>query len=152
MKLMLKIPPVAQGIIAIFLIWLFARYVPIYNIKFKFQNIAGWIFIITGVLIAFSGVLAFIKSKTTVDPRSPDKASKLVIVGIYRYSRNPMYLGIMFVLTGVALLSAALSAMFVIPLFAAFINRYQIMPEELALEEKFGEAYIHYLKNVRKWL
>ena len=152
MKLSLKIPPVAQTIVAILLIWLLDRYAPIYHIKFIYQSIVAGTLIGIGAIVALSGVFAFIKLNTTVDPRYPEKASELVIIGIYKYSRNPMYLGILFVITGIAVYFGALSSVFVISPFVAFINKYQIVPEEVALQEKFSENYTRYAQNVRRWL
>ena len=152
MKLSLKIPPVAQTIVAILLIWLLDRYAPIYHIKVIYQSIVAGTLIGIGAIVALSGVFAFIKLNTTVDPRYPEKASELVIIGIYKYSRNPMYLGILFVITGIAVYFGALSSVFVISPFVAFINKYQIVPEEVALQEKFSENYTRYAQNVRRWL
>jgi protein-S-isoprenylcysteine O-methyltransferase Ste14 len=152
LKLSLKIPPVAQTIVAILLIWLLDRYAPIYHIKFIYQSIVAGTLIGIGAIVALSGVFAFIKLNTTVDPRYPEKASELVIIGIYKYSRNPMYLGILFVITGIAVYFGALSSVFVISPFVAFINKYQIVLEEVALQEKFSENYTRYAQNVRRWL
>ena len=152
MKLRLKIPPVAQGITAVILFWLLDRYAPLFQVKFIYQNIAASAFAGLGAIAALSGVFTFIKLNTTVDPRCLEKANELVIMGIYKYSRNPMYLGLLLVITGVAVYFGALSGIFVIPLFVVFINKYQIVPEEEALEEKFGESFIHYAQKVRRWL
>jgi protein-S-isoprenylcysteine O-methyltransferase Ste14 len=152
LKLSLKIPPGAQGIVAILLIWLFDRYAPLYDIKFIYQNVVACASIGTGAIVALSGIFAFIKFSTTVDPRYPEKASELVIVGIYKYSRNPMYLGILLIITGIAVYFGALSSIFVVLSFVVFINKYQIVPEEAALQEKFGESYTRYAQNVRRWL
>ncbi len=152
MKLSLKIPPVAQGIVAILLIWLFDRYAPLYHIKFIYQNIFACALIGIGAIAVLSGIFAFIKLSTTVDPRYPEKARELVIIGIYKYSRNPMYLGILLVITGIAVYFGALSSIFVVSSFVIFINKYQIVPEEVALQEKFSESYTHYAQNVRRWL
>ena len=105
-----------------------------------------------GAIAALLGVFVFIKLRTTVDPRCPEKAKKLVIIGIYKYSRNPMYIGILLIITGITVYFGALSSIFVIPLFVTYINNYQIAPEEVALQEKFGESYTHYAQNVRRWL
>jgi len=152
LKLSLKFPPVAQGIVAILLIWLFDRYAPLYHIKFIYQSIVVWVLIGTGVIVALSGIFAFIKLNTTVDPRCPEKASKLVIIGIYKYSRNPMYFGLLLVITGIAVYSGSLSSIFVVASFVAFITKYQIVPEEVTLQEIFGESYVHYAQKVRRWL
>ena len=152
MKLSLKIPPVAQGVVAILLILLFDRYAPLYHIKFIYQNIVAGSLIGIGAIVALAGIFAFIKLNTTVDPRYPEKTRELVIIGIYKYSRNPMYLGILLVITGIAVYFGALSSVFAVSLFVTFINKYQIVPEEVSLQEKFGESYTHYALNVRRWL
>lgn len=151
MKLNLKIPPVAQGLVAIVLIWLFDRYAPNYYIKFIYQYIVAYALIGIGAIVALSGVISFIKLSTTIDPRYPKKASELVISGIYKYSRNPMYLGILLAITGIAVFFGALSGIFIVFSFVAFINKYQIVPEEVALREKFGENYTDYTQKVRRW-
>jgi len=152
LKLSLKVPPVAQGAVAVLLIWLLARYVPIYHFEFIYQNIVVCVLIAVGLTVASAGIFSFIKLSTTVDPRDPGKTSKLVIIGIYQYSRNPMYLGILLVIVGVAVYFGALSSIIALAGFVGFINKYQIVPEEIALQNKFGESYSHYLRNVRRWL
>ncbi len=103
-------------------------------------------------MCALSGILTFRKSGTTVDPRYPEKASELVKIGIYTFSRNPMYLGMLFVLTGIALYLGALSGFFIIPLFVLYMNYFQIMPEERILQEVFGEDFGDYRQKVRRWI
>ena len=152
LKLSLKIPPVAQGIIALIFIWLFNRYIPIFRIDIVFKGAVSLVIICIGFLVGVSGISAFIKLHTTVDPRYPEKASKLVVVGIYKYSRNPMYLAIVFVLTGISVYLGALSSFLVVFFFVAYINQFQIVPEEQILKQKFGEKYVQYTKQVRRWL
>lgn len=152
MKLSLKIPPVVQGIVSILLFWLFDRYAPLHHIKFSCQNAVACALIGIGVIVTLSGVSVFTKLNTTVNPRYPEKAHELAVIGIYQYSRNPMYLGILLVLTGVAVYFGALSNVFVVSSFVIFISRYQIVPEEVVLHEKFGESYTYYAQNVRRWL
>jgi protein-S-isoprenylcysteine O-methyltransferase Ste14 len=152
MKFNLKIPPVAIGASSIFLVWLLYQYLPIYHIDFIYKDLLAFTITATGIVVALSGVAVFIKSRTTVDPMCPEKARELVIIGIYKYSRNPMYLGILMVIIGSAVYFAALSSFFIVPLFMAYMNRYQILPEEAALQEKFGEQFTRYANNVRRWL
>ncbi|MBU0482532.1 MAG: isoprenylcysteine carboxylmethyltransferase family protein [Proteobacteria bacterium] len=152
LKLQLKIPPVVQGALAMAGIWLAARYLPLCRFEFRYQTAAAWILAGAGLLVAVAGILAFIKLKTTVDPRRPDEATELVIIGIYRYSRNPMYLGILLVLAGAAIYSGAFSTILVAASFVWFINRFQIAPEEAALQNKFKESYRRYRQKVRRWL
>ena len=146
------IPPVAQGLIAILLILVLSRYAPLYYLNFDYQKIVAGVLTGAGAGVALSGVLAFGKLSTTVDPRYPEQASELVIIGIYKYSRNPMYLGILLVLIGIAVFFGALSSVFIIYLFVIYINKFQIVPEEMALQEKFGGRYTQYARNVRRWM
>ena len=151
-KLSLKIPPVAQGVIALILVFLVNRYLPVYRMDIRFKGPFSLTIVGIGVLVGITAVAAFIRLRTTVDPRYPNKASRLVVIGIYKYSRNPMYLAILLILTGVAVCLGALSSLSVIFLFVAFIHFYQILPEEKALEQKFGESYRQYAGRVRRWI
>lgn len=152
LKLRLKIPPVLQGIIALIFIWLLSQYMPVFHIDIAFKGLLSIAIISIGISIGVLAVSAFIKMRTTVDPRYPEKANKLVVVGIYRYSRNPMYLAIALVLFGISINLGALSSLLILALFVVYINRFQIVPEEKMLEQKFGESYTHYAQNVRRWL
>ena len=110
------------------------------------------IFIILGIFFTFSGVIHFKVAKTTVNPINPSSASTLITTGIYKYSRNPMYLGFSFFLMawGVFLL-APVNILFVVAYFL-YMNKFQIIPEEKALLSLFGEEYRLYLDSVRRWL
>ena len=148
----LKIPPVAQGVIALILIWLFDTYMPIFHIDIAFQSTFSVVIICIGVLVGVLAIATFIQLRTTVDPRYPEKARKLVVVGIYRFSRNPMYLAIVLVLFGISAYLGALSSLLILFLFVIYINRFQIDLEEKMLERKFGEKYLKYAKEVRRWI
>lgn len=152
MNLNLKIPPVAQGLIAASLIWVCSKYIPLYQFVIPYQIIFLSIMSVVGVIIVLASGYAFRKMGTTVDPRYPDKVSALVVFGIYKYSRNPMYVGMLLVLLGVAIYFGAISGFIVPVAFVFFITKFQIKPEEEALKEKFGEDYERYLTSVRRWI
>lgn len=102
--------------------------------------------------IAIAGVVAFRAHKTTVNPLNPGAASVVVSSGVYRYSRNPMYLGFLLALVAWAIyLSNALAAL-LLPAFVAYMNRFQIQVEERVLLEKFGPAFTQYMATVRRWI
>lgn len=105
-----------------------------------------------GITVALLGVRSFRRARTTVDPLAPQRATTLVVGGVYRVSRNPMYLGFALLLAawGVWLSSAA--ALLVVPGFVWAMGRYQIRPEERALESLFGQEYLRYTQRVRRWL
>jgi len=105
-----------------------------------------------GIGFAGAGVVAFRRAKTTVNPTKPGTASTVVTAGVYSFSRNPMYLGLLLALSGWAVfLNHALAFVF-LPVFVLYMNRFQIGPEEKALLGVFGEEYAAYLKSVRRWL
>jgi protein-S-isoprenylcysteine O-methyltransferase Ste14 len=87
-----------------------------------------------------------------VNPLQPDAASSLVSGGVYRWTRNPMYLGMALVLLAWAVYLSSIAALAVLPLFIVYINRFQIEPEERALEARFGAQFERYRKAVRRWL
>jgi protein-S-isoprenylcysteine O-methyltransferase Ste14 len=87
-----------------------------------------------------------------VNPLKPQTASALVASGIYRYTRNPMYLGMLVVVVGWAVFLANVLSALAIVLFPAYITRFQIKPEERVLLSLFGEQYVHYSHQVRRWL
>jgi protein-S-isoprenylcysteine O-methyltransferase Ste14 len=106
----------------------------------------------SGVLIALLGVLAFRRASTTVDPRYPDKVRELVASGVYRWTRNPMYLGMLLVLTAWGVYLSSLLAFVVLPAFVLYVTRFQIIPEESAMRANFAESYTDYCHRVRRWL
>lgn len=103
-------------------------------------------------LCVLAAVASLWRSRTTINPLQPERASALVTDGIYRYTRNPMYLSLLLLLFGYACELWNWPA-FLAPLaYAAYITRFQIQPEERVLEAKFGEAYRAYKRRVRRWL
>ena len=94
----------------------------------------------------------FKKIKTTISPLRPNKTSSLVKSGIYEYTRNPMYLGLLLMLFSIALFLKNFISFLIIPLFVIFINKNQILPEEQILENIFGEEYRNYIKKVKRWI
>ena len=105
-----------------------------------------------GVVVALAGVAAFRRQGTTVNPLSPNAASSVVSSGVYRVSRNPMYLGFLLALAGWAVYLSNVGAALLLPAYVAYMNRYQIEPEERALLAKFGSEFAQYMSRVRRWL
>jgi protein-S-isoprenylcysteine O-methyltransferase Ste14 len=105
-----------------------------------------------GALIASAGVIAFRRHSTTVNPFTPEQSSALVATGIYRFSRNPMYLGLLLALCGWSVFLANWASAMLLPAFVAYMNRFQIRPEERALAQKFGPQFLAYCESVRRWL
>ena len=148
----LKIPPVVLVAIFGLAMWLLAQLVPALALPMSWRLLLAGIFAIAGIVIALSGVLAFRRAKTTVDPRVPQQSSSLVIRGIYRYSRNPMYVGFLLLLAAWAFNLSSVAALVLLPLFVWYMNRFQIVPEERFLLQKFAAEYQAYCESVRRWL
>lgn len=105
-----------------------------------------------GASAGIGGVLAFHHHKTTHSPMAPERATKVVQTGLYRFSRNPMYLGLALLLAAWVMALGAPVALLAVPAFMATLTRLQIQPEERILAAKFGAEYQAYLASVRRWL
>ena len=105
-----------------------------------------------GVAIAALGILEFRRHRTTVNPHRIDEASALVTSGIYRFSRNPMYLGMLLVLFGVVAYTQDVLALLAPAGFIVTLNRLQIRPEEKAMQDRFGAAYAAWCDRTRRWI
>ena len=105
-----------------------------------------------GACFDVAGLVAFRKAKTTVNPLTPSKSAAVVTTGVYQLTRNPMYLGLALILLGLAVYLASVWALLGPLVFAAYITRFQIVPEERALTARFGAAYSAYRARVRRWL
>jgi len=148
----LKIPPLVVLALVAGLMWLGARAVPAADFPLPARRAIALALVTTGVGIAVAGVVAFRRVKTTVNPLSPEAASALVVSGIYRLTRNPMYLGALVVLLGWAAFLANALALILAGTFVLYLNRFQIAPEEKALAARFGPAFGDYRATVRRWL
>lgn len=107
---------------------------------------------LAGITVALLAIAAFRQARTTTNPMKPRDSSSLVVSGIYCYTRNPMYLGLLFVLSGWCLFLQNIAAMALLPLFLKAMNYFQISIEEECLEAKFGEEYLAYKNRVPRWL
>ena len=112
----------------------------------------GIFLLFLGFFILVSAVRLFRKDKTTVNPLSPDQATKLVTDGIFKYSRNPMYLGMAVVLSSIAVFFNLLGGIILIALFCAYITKFQIIPEERAMSDLFSDDFDKYIKETRRWV
>ena len=144
----LKVPPPAVALLFAVTMWLLSASAPSLALTFPWRTLVAFILWSVGFAIALAGLFEFLRAKTTVNPLSPEAASAIVTSGIYRYSRNPMYVGLLLALLGWLshLLPFAL-----LPFFILYINRFQIEPEERALSVKFGGLYRDYRRSVRRW-
>lgn len=147
-----KIPPVIPWI-ALGSIGLVHQ--PLYGIPsylLTCSKVLAVMVLLVGICFLFAGIFALRKSKTTVNPLSPAAARTVVRTGIYRFSRNPIYLGMAFMLVAIAIWSLSLVGLLSAAVFCAYITLFQILPEELVLKEKFGGEFDSYMREVRRWL
>lgn len=105
-----------------------------------------------GVLTGITGVIQFAIHSTTVNPHKPGHASSIVTSGVYKVSRNPMYLAMLFILLAAILAFGHPLGFIVLPFYVWYMNQFQIIPEESAMEEKFGDEYRNYIERVRRWI
>ena len=108
--------------------------------------------LILGLFVFISAVRSFRKQRTTVNPLEPRQASSLVVSGIFKYSRNPMYLGMLIVLLSISFKFNLVGGIVISLFFFLFITRFQIFPEEEAMNELFGDEFIEYSKKTRRWI
>ena len=148
----LLIPPPLQFVTGILAMWAIDQILPGVRIFLPFQIEFGTLIILVGLIIEIVSVFAFFRARTTINPIEPHKASKLVIGGLYRISRNPMYLGMAMMLTGWMIRLGNPANLGVLILFVVLITVLQIKPEEAVLQEKFADEYEDYCRQVRRWI
>lgn len=147
-----KIPPPLVALIIAWLMWWLAQNTITIEINNTLRHVLVFTFVGLGLVFDFLALATFRIAKTTINPLQPSKASHLVDTGIYRYTRNPMYVGLGCFLTGWACyLSAPVSIAGIVAL-VIYLNRFQIQPEEQALSTIFGDNYAAYKLQVRRWL
>ncbi len=112
--------------------------------------VAAWALIGVGVIILVAGWVAFVRARTNIQPRKP--SSNLIQSGLYRFSRNPIYVAGLFLQLGIALLMNNLWIVLLVPVSKFVFDRYVIAREEAYLERAFGEVYLDYKRSVRRWL
>jgi protein-S-isoprenylcysteine O-methyltransferase Ste14 len=148
----LKVPPPLIALLVGALMWLASYGVPHLSVHIPGRLPLALAFVVLGVAVAVAGVLAFRTARTTVNPLRPEATSALVTAGIYRISRNPMYLGMLLALVGWAVHLQHALAFLPVPLFVLYMNRFQIGPEERVLSGRFGAQFSAYMQSVRRWL
>jgi protein-S-isoprenylcysteine O-methyltransferase Ste14 len=146
------VPPVAATLCVAVPMWLVARLSPALAVVVPGRLGVALALAAAGAAVALAGVAEFRRVRTTVNPLRPEKASALVTSGIFRWTRNPMYLGLAIVLLGWAAWLANPLAALGVPAFVLWMGRWQIPREERALEGLFGEAFARYRTQVRRWL
>jgi len=151
-SLELKIPPPFVALARGLLMWLASSVAQPIEVPFALRLGIALVLLAVGQSISISGMVAFRRAKTTMNPIKASAASSLVSSGVYRFTRNPMYLGLLITLLAWAVFLSNPLALLFLPLYVLYINRYQIGPEERVLASLFGAEYAAYKKKVRRWL
>ena len=147
-----KVPPPAVALLFAGFMWLLSASESSMTLAVPWRETVAVTAWCLAFMIAVAGLLEFWRARTTVNPLTPEAATSMVTSGIYRYSRNPMYVALLFVLLGWAVWLSHLVPYGLLPFFVLYINRFQIEPEERALLTKFGGQFTSYRSRVRRWL
>ena len=151
-SLELKIPPVAVVLLSAAFMWMVSWLLPTGAVVVPGSLLIAITLAFAGAVVSALGVVAFRRASTTVNPTKPESTSVLVCSGVYTVTRNPMYLGFVLILFGWAFFLANMLALLVLPGFLRYMNRFQIEPEERALTARFGQSFVTYTSQVRRWL
>jgi protein-S-isoprenylcysteine O-methyltransferase Ste14 len=151
-SLELRIPPLIFALAMGAMMWLVDWWLPQHGSRSFDRTIVAAALFAVAVTVTTIAVFGFRKARTTVNPTTPEAASAIVTTGIYRVTRNPMYLGFLLALIAWAVYLGNLVSALIPVAFVVYMNRFQISPEERALRARFGEAYEAYLRSVRRWL
>lgn len=145
-----KVIPPVYLLISLVLMWLMQSYLPVYQyIQPPFAYL-GIITVLFGITMAAISAGMFRRAGTGIEPF--DEATTLVTIGFYRFSRNPMYMGMFLMLLGVAFLMGTVGALLPVPVFVLIIRNNFVLGEERFLEAAFGRHYLDYKSEVRRWV
>ena len=150
MHIKTKIPPPIVALTFSFLIYYTKDIFP--KIEIRYETIFGSFMIIIGLTIILSAIILFKKYQTTITPLNPSNATKLITDGIYKFSRNPMYLGMLMIIISTSIFYLNIYSILTPFLFILWINKFQIKREEVFLTEKFGKEYLSYKNKTRRWI
>ena len=143
------IPPPIVTIVFLFVIF-FTK--DLFRFSVTLPSSLGLIIIFAGLVIIFIAARQFKAANTTINPIKPENASVLVKKGIFSYSRNPMYLGMLLIIIGFSIIHNLMAVLVIMPLWVIYITNFQIIPEEEAMEILFKEDFLNYCKKTRRWI
>jgi protein-S-isoprenylcysteine O-methyltransferase Ste14 len=148
----LKVPPPIVALLMGAAMWFAAQQRVSLELPLVVQIVAFVVIALAGAAMALAGDLEFKRARTTINPFKPENSTALVTSGIYRFTRNPMYVGLTLLLLGWAAFLCSAWAFLGPVIFVLYIGRFQIAPEERVLSAKFGAAYTEYTARVKRWL
>lgn len=147
-----RLPPLPLAASVALLMWFVARATPSLAGSFPGSGAIAIALMAAAATMGLAGLLEFRRAQTTLNPLRPGKASALVTRGIYRHTRNPMYLALATALLALAAYLGHALAPLGVALFVAWMNRFQIPPEERAMSALFGDEFKRYCRAVRRWI
>ena len=147
-----KIPPPVVALLMAGLMWLLVRKLGAPSAEIPYKAMVCAVFVTLGLWLDFAAVWLFRRAKTTVNPIRPNNASSLVTSGIYQYTRNPMYVGNLIFLLAWLVWLGSLFGFIGLVIYVAYMNQFQIKPEEKALTKLFNNEYRLFCSQVRRWI
>lgn len=151
-RLELKVPPDVVWVLVAGLVWLVSRITPHPEVPSSVRVGAAVVVTAVGVWAIVAARISLEQANTTWSPMTPGQSTSLVSSGVYAFSRNPMYLGMLLVLIGWAVLLASAAALALSGVFVLYLDRFQIGPEERTLTAHLGQEFLDYRHRVRRWL
>jgi protein-S-isoprenylcysteine O-methyltransferase Ste14 len=147
-----KVPPLLLVLLFGVAMWFVSHVTPNLSLPNIVRLIVCALLAAAGIIVVVSGFLSFRRVGTTVNPTTPEASTSLVTTGIFRFTRNPMYVGMLLWLAALGSWLANPYSFAACGLFVLYMNRFQIGPEERALETLFGDSYRAYCARVRRWI
>jgi protein-S-isoprenylcysteine O-methyltransferase Ste14 len=148
----LKIPPDIVALLIAALMWLASAVTPDLSFPLLVRILVSGVLAVAGAGLIIDARVMLGRARTTWQPGTPGRTAALVTGGVYRFSRNPMYLGMLLILVGWAAALMSPVALGISVLFVPYMDRFQIGPEERVLSALLGQSYRDYLSGVRRWL
>ena len=145
-----KIPPPVITLIGALLIYYSSPFFP--HLTLAAFNVLSILSLVSGIAVIVFAIKSFKDYKTTINPLKPETASSLVTSGVFKYTRNPMYLGLLLILIYLSLIFNVVGGCLVSLGFIIYITKFQIIPEEVAMEKLFGNQFLEYKQQVRRWI
>lgn len=147
-----RVPPPLVALLFAVAMWAASPGMPALAVVAHTRLLGVGVAVSAGIFCCVAGVLEFRRARTTVNPLKPETASALVSSGIYRWTRNPMYLGFSMILLAWAIYLGWPWALLGVAGYVCYIDRLQIVPEERAMARLFGAGFADYAARVRRWL
>ena len=145
-----KIPPLIIVVFFLALIFLLKNFLEVFT--FSYQVYISFFFLCLAASFCLTSIIEFRKHKTPLNPLMPEESTALVTTGIFKFSRNPMYLSLLNLLIAFSIYLGSFLGLIIIPLFVVYINLFQIKPEEKAMLKLYGKEFENYCSNVRRWI